>query len=231
MIERLLSEIPRFFTPSNVEFLTAAAGRTLMMSVLGCSIGFAIGFALVCIRMTRTPWLLPFRAVVIGYVELFRRIPFLVVLFLVLFGIQIFNPTASLFTIALVGVCLISTAFLSEIIRAGFESVPRQQIEAAQVMNFSLPQTIFMVIAPQAWTVIIPPAFAFMVMFIKDTALASQMGVVELTFAGKILSNRGFSATLTFGAILLIYFALSYPLTRLGRWLEKRLGAARHRQS
>lgn len=231
MIERLLSEIPRFFTPSNVEFLAAAAGRTLMMSVLGCSIGFAIGFALVCIRMTRTPWLLPLRAVVIGYVELFRRIPFLVVLFLVLFGIQIFNPTASLFTIALVGVCLISTAFLSEIIRAGFESVPRQQIEAAQVMNFSLPQTIFMVIAPQAWTVIIPPAFAFMVMFIKDTALASQMGVVELTFAGKILSNRGFSATLTFGAILLIYFALSYPLTRLGRWLEKRLGAARHRQS
>ena len=76
--------------------------------------------------------------------------------------------------------------------------------------------------------VILPPAFAFMVMFIKDTALASQMGVVELTFAGKILSNRGFSATLTFGVILLAYFILSYPLTRLGRYLEKRLGASRN---
>ena len=95
-------------------------------------------------------------------------------------------------------------------------------------MNFGWFQIIWMIVAPQAWKVILPPAFAFMVMFIKDTALASQMGVVELTFAGKILSNRGFSATLTFGVILLAYFILSYPLTRLGRYLEKRLGASRN---
>ncbi len=49
---------------------------------------------------------------------------------------------------------------------------------------------------PQAWPVILPPAFAFMVGFIKDTALVSQIGVVELTFAGKELNNRGFSALL-----------------------------------
>ena len=95
-------------------------------------------------------------------------------------------------------------------------------------MNFTRMQTIRMIVAPQAWKVILPPAFAFMVMFIKDTALASQVGVVELTFTGKVLSNRGFSATLTFGTILLAYFILSYPLTRLGRYLEKRLATSRH---
>jgi len=229
MIERILSEIPRFFTPSNVEFLAMAAGRTLLLSVVGCVIGFTVGFALVCIRQSRTGWLLPARVLATAYTEIFRRIPFLVILFLVLFGIQVVAPTASLFVIALVGVCIVSTAFLAEIIRGGFESVPHQQIEAAEVMNFSRLQIIYMVIAPQAWKVILPPAFAFMVMFIKDTALASQMGIVELTFAGKVLSNRGFSATVTFGAILLAYFILSYPLTRFGRYLEKRLAAPRNR--
>lgn len=228
MIDRLISEIPRFFTASNVEFLVEAAGRTLLMSLVGCSIGFAFGFLLACLRRTRHPALLPARLLAIGYVEIFRRIPFLVILFLVLFGVQVAVPSASLFLIALIGVCIVSTAFLAEIVRAGFDSVPRQQIEAAEVMNFGWFQIIWMIVAPQAWKVILPPAFAFMVMFIKDTALASQMGVVELTFAGKILSNRGFSATLTFGVILLAYFILSYPLTRLGRYLEKRLGASRN---
>tara|TARA_R110002020_G_scaffold24424_8_gene80454 strand:- start:10525 stop:11214 length:690 start_codon:yes stop_codon:yes gene_type:complete len=229
MIETLINEIPRFFTASNVSFLAAAAGRTLLLSLAGCLIGGAIGFILVCIRQTRSAWLAPLRVTAIAYTEIFRRIPFLVILFLVLFAIQVVAPTASLFTIALTGVCIVATAFLSEIIRAGFESVHREQIEAAEVMNFSRMQVIFMVMAPQAWKVILPPAFAFMVMFVKDTALASQIGVVELTFTGKILSNRGFSATLTFGVILLLYFALSYPLTRLGRYLEKRLAAPRHR--
>ena len=228
MIQTLMNEIPRFFTPSNITFLAEAAGRTLMLSVIGCMIGGAIGFLLVCIRQTRSGWLAPLRFIAVSYTEIFRRIPFLVILFLVLFGIQVVAPTASLFTIALTGVCIVSTAFLSEIIRAGFESVPPQQIEAAEVMNFSRMQIIWMVVAPQAWKVIVPPAFAFMVMFVKDTALASQIGVVELTFTGKVLSNRGFSATLTFGAILLIYFALSYPLTRLGRYLERRLASPRH---
>ena len=62
-------------------------------------------------------------------------------------------------------------------------------------MNFGRWQLYRHVIVPQAWPVILPPAFAFMVGFIKDTALVSQIGVVELTFAGKVLNNRGFSAT------------------------------------
>jgi polar amino acid transport system permease protein len=51
--------------------------------------------------------------------------------------------------------------------------------------------------------------------------------VVELTYAGKVLNNKGFSAALVFGSILVLYFALSYPLARFGTWLEKRLAAAR----
>ena len=82
-------------------------------------------------------------------------------------------------------------------------------------------------IAPQSWPVIVPPAFAYMVSFIKDTALVSQIGVVELTFAGKVMNNRGYSALLVYGTILILYFILSYPLTRFGGYLEKRFASSK----
>ena len=77
---------------------------------------------------------------------------------------------------------------------------------------------------------ILPPAFSFFVLFIKDTALASQIGVIELTFAAKVLNNKGFSAALVFGTILVVYFAISYPLARVGAQLEARLAPSRHRR-
>ncbi|MBT8078388.1 MAG: amino acid ABC transporter permease, partial [Gammaproteobacteria bacterium] len=167
--------------------------------------------------------LLPVRWVAVAYVEIFRRIPFLVILFIVLFVIEPLMPGTSLFGIATVSVCLLSTAFLSEVIRAGIESVPAPQVESARTLNFNWLQIQISVVLPQSWKVILPPTAAFIVMFIKDTSLASQLGVIELTFAGKMLVNRGFSPVLGFGAILICYFALSYPLSRLAARLEKRL--------
>lgn len=231
MLDRLMEEAPRFFGYYNLVFLGQAMLRTLALTIVGCGIGFVCGLAIAGIRHSRSKVLLPLRLLAILYVETFRRIPFLVILFIVLFGIQAFSPTASLFTIATVSVCLISTAFLSEIVRAGLESVPRQQIEAAEALNFGWFRTIAYVVLPQAWQVILPPAVAFMVMFIKDTSLASQMGVIELTFAGKSLINRGFSPVLGFGVVLILYFVLSYPLSRLGAYLENRLASPRSTRS
>jgi polar amino acid transport system permease protein len=87
---------------------------------------------------------------------------------------------------------------------------------------------LVLVVLPQAWPLILPPIFGYFVLFIKDTALASQAGVLELTAAGRILNTKGFPAFLVFGTVLLLYFALSYPLARLGAELEARLGASRH---
>ena len=227
MWDRLIEEAPRFFNYYNMIFMLQAAGRTLAMTAIGCSVGFLFGLVIAVIRQARSPLLLPIRVAVIAYVEIFRRIPFLVILFIVLFAIQTVAPNASLFGIALISICLLSTAFLSEVIRAGLESVPRQQIEAAEALNFGAARTLFHVILPQSWKIILPPAVAFMVMFIKDTSLASQMGVVELTFTGKSLVNRGFSPVLGFGAVLVFYFVLSYPLSRLGAYLETRLASPR----
>ena len=229
MVERILNEIPRFFEYYSAIFLLRAMGTTLLITLLGVGLGFLLGFLIVYLRQTPGIFWLPIRFIAITYVEVFRRIPFLVILYLVLFFIQAISPNASLFTIATIGICMLSIAYTSEIIRAGFESVPKQQVEAAVAMNFSRWKILRNVIVPQSWPVILPPAFAFMVSFIKDTALVSQIGVVELTFAGKVMNNRGYSALLVFGTILILYFILSYPLTRLGAHLENRLAITKNK--
>lgn len=228
MLERLIKELPRFFSPENVGFLAEGVGMTLALTFMGCVLGFLLAFLLVYMRQTPGWWAFPLRLLAIVYVEIFRRIPFLVITYLVLFFIAVFVDNASLFLIAVIAICIYSTAYTAEIIRGGFESVPRQQIEAAMAMNFSRWKTLTRVIMPQSWPVIIPPAVAFMISFIKDTSLVSQIGVFELTFRGKELNNMGFSALLVFGTIALLYFLMSYPLTRFGAWLEKRLAASRY---
>ncbi|MCO6409269.1 ABC transporter permease subunit [Hoeflea alexandrii] len=207
--------------------LAEAAYMTLAITVVGCLIGFGLALVLVYLRQTPGLWALPLRLVCVTYVEFFRRIPFLVIVYLVLFFIQALTPNASLFSIAVIAICLYAIAYTADIIRGGLESVPQTQVEAARAMNLSRFQTTFMIVLPQAWPVIVPPSIAFAVSFIKDTALVSQIGVFELTFRGKELNNQGYSGVLVFGTIALCYFILSFPLTLLGQHLEKRLATPR----
>lgn len=226
---QILEELPRFFSYYNLLFFAKALGATFALSAVGCIVGFTLGFVFAAIRLNTHPLAAPLRLVVTLYIELFRRIPFLVTLMLVFFIFQGLAADLSMFTVAMVSVCLIATAFIAEIVRSGLESVHQNQWDAATTLNFTYWQTLRLVIVPQSWKVILPPAFGFFVLFIKDTALASQIGVVELAFAGKTMNNKGFSAALVYGTVLVLYFALSYPLACFGRYLETRLAPTRNR--
>ncbi len=223
MFDTFIEQIPRFMTWENWGYLFWAAVTTMNMTIIGIGLGLISGFLLVYLRLTPGWPFMPLRILMITYTEFFRRVPFLVLLFLVLFISKGLGFNFTLFAVACISIVIISTAFLGEIIRAGLESVHHNQWDAAWVMNFSRLQTFRYVILPQAWKVILPPAFAFFVMFIKDTSLTSQVGVLELTQAGKYFNNNGYSAIFSYGTILVIYFILSYPLTRLGWWMEARL--------
>ena len=229
-MDRLIQEIPSFFSIWNIIFLLKAMGVTFLLSLLGCFCGFGLGVILAIIRKTTTILFLPLRIIIIIYTEIFRRVPFLVSLLLIFYIFQIVKISDSLFIIAIVTVCLIATAYISEIVRSGIESVHQTQWDAAVAMNFSYYETLKEVIFPQAWKVIFPPAFSFFILFIKDTALASQIGVMELTFAGKILNNKGFSPILSFGTILILYFILSFPLDRFGKYMEKKYATNTNRK-
>ena len=147
-------------------------------------------------------------------------------------SLQMINQLAlrldvSVFWVAAITTTVIGTAYLAEVIRSGFAAVPREEWEAATGMNFTLFQALRYVVIPQAWRVILPPTFAFFLSFIKDTALASQIGVLELTYAAKVFNNRGFSPSIAFGSVLLAYFVISYPLALLGKRMERRVVVSR----
>ncbi|MDE2334028.1 MAG: amino acid ABC transporter permease [Rhodospirillales bacterium] len=231
MLAFIAAEIPRLFTIYNVILLAKAAVTTLSLSAVGCVVGLLCGTLLTLARMSRRRSLWPLKALAFLYIEIMRRIPFLVTLMTFYFGAQVLGFNFSPLEIAFVSTSVISTAFVAEIVRTGLQAVKASQIEAAEVMNFSVWQSFWLVRLPQAWPIILPPVFGYFVLFIKDTALASQAGVLELTQAAKILNTKGFSASLVYATVLLLYFVISYPLARLGGHLEKRLGTARHSRS
>lgn len=223
MFDRIVQEAPQFFTYYNLLFLAKAFAATLLLSVVGCVTGSIAGFFIAAVRLTRGLRMAPLRWSLTGFVEFFRRTPVLVVLFIVFFSFNILDINIQVFVVALIAMFFIAAAYIAEVIRSGFESVNPTQWHAAEAMNFSFLQTMRYIIVPQAWKVIIPPVFSFFLLYIKETALVSQLGVLELTYAGKVMTNKGFSSFLAFGVILLLYFIMSYPLTRFGYWMEKRL--------
>jgi polar amino acid transport system permease protein len=150
-------------------------------------------------------------------------------LMVVFFAFQYSGVDASLFVVAMTALGLSSSAFLAEIIRAGLQSVHPNQWDAAETMNMSGMTAMRLVILPQAWSVIIPPTLTQSVGLVKSTSIVSQIGLMELTYAAKVLNQRGFSAGICFGTILVLYFALCWPLNLLAARLESKL-ASPHRR-
>ena len=101
---QILAQLPEFFSLNNLAFLAQAMGMTLALTVVGCGLGFLFAFAIVYARQTPGAWAWPLRMVAILYVECFRRIPFLVTAFLVLFFIGAFVRGASLFVVAVIAI-------------------------------------------------------------------------------------------------------------------------------
>ena len=114
-------EAPRFFTWWNMLFLVEAVGNTLVASVLGCAIGYALGFALAALRLPQLVPFAPLRALCVLWVETFRRIPFLVLLLLVFFLAQFAGLEAPLWAVAVAAVAIRMSALAAENVRAGLE--------------------------------------------------------------------------------------------------------------
>jgi len=215
-IQQFLAEAPRFYTYWNMLFLGQAALNTILVSLIGCLIGYLIGFVVATLRLAAIMPAAPVRGLLITLVEAIRRIPFLVLLMCVFFGFQLSGANQSLFVIAVTVVALRMSALAAE-------AVHQRQWEAAAALNIPPIQALFRIILPQAWRIILPPSTIHTVSMIKETSLVSQIGFLELTFAARALNQRGFSALICFGTILVAYFVISWSFAQVGRRLEKKL--------
>ncbi|PLZ01239.1 amino acid ABC transporter permease [Burkholderia sp. WAC0059] len=204
--------------------LLLAARWTLVLSLVSFVAGGLVGFALLVMRVSRSPVL---RFLVRIYIEIFQGTPLLLQLFVVFFGLPLVGINVAPWIAATIGLTFFTSAYLAEIWRGCVEAIPHGQWEASSSLAMSYFEQLRHVILPQAARIAVGPTVGFGVQAIKDTALVSIIGFAELTKAGTEISNATFRPFLVYGLVALIYFALCYPLTRYARTLQRKWHAAR----
>ena len=159
----------------------------------------------------------PLRALAVVYTDLFRGIPLILVAFIVGFGLpglQLHGiSTQSNFVYGLIALTLVYTAYVTEVYRAGIESVHPSQRAAARSLGLSYGQALRYVIVPQAVRRVIPPLLNDFIGLQKDTALVNVIGVTEITLQAQNFSNKYFNFTAYVVAALFFVF-LTIPLAR-----------------
>jgi polar amino acid transport system permease protein len=209
----------------HVVFLLQAALWTLALSAIACIGGALLGFGVAMARISPSRIV---RAIAIAYVQVVQGTPLLVLLFLFYFGFSVFGLDGLPALVAAGGGLVIySSAFLGEIWRGAIQSVAKTQWEAAECLAMSSWQRMSRVILPQAMRIATAPTVGFLVQIVKNTSLASVVGFVELSQAGKLINNSTFQPFLVFVVVAAIYFAICYPLSIWSRGLERKLNVGR----
>ena len=170
-----------------------------------------------------------------GYVEVFRGLPILVTVFMVYFGLPSVNPELEFSPLTATAIALIlwGSAQVAEATRGAVQSIPREQHEAAAALGFGWVGRHRSVILPQALRRLLPPLVSLLVNIIQNSTLAAVIGGIELLQAGKAQTERltfyppagigEIHAFEIFAFVALLFFLISFPLTRLAAYLEKRL--------
>src|ERR687895_717807 len=203
--------------------------RVSALSVLGATpIGIVLG-TLITIRF------LPLQALIRLYMEVFRGLPILVTVFIVHFGLPAVEPRLEFpaLTSATIALILWGSAQVAEATRGAVQSIPREQHEAAAALGFGWTGRHSFVILPQALRRLLPPFVSLLVNIIQNSTLAGVIGGLDILEASKRQNERlsafppigigEIRAAEIFVAIAILFFLISFPLTRLAAYLEKRL--------
>jgi polar amino acid transport system permease protein len=197
-------------------------GLTLYLAVVSLALSFIGGLVLGLLSVSRNRLL---RWGSMTVIQTIRGMPLLMVIFWMFFLLpaMLGGGMTAAWTI-IVALTLFTSAYMSEIVRAGITGIPKGQMEAAISTGLSHGQAMFYIILPQALRNMIPSFVNQFVSMIKDTSLAFIVGVTELTQIATQINNRTMLyPTEIFLFIAVIYFIMCFAFTELSRWLERRL--------
>jgi His/Glu/Gln/Arg/opine family amino acid ABC transporter permease subunit len=196
------------------------AGGTLRLAVPAIALGFALGIFIGLARLARASWI---RVPATVYVEFFRGVPLVMVIFWMWFIVpQVLGRGVPEYSVALVAFVIFEAAYFGEIVRAGVQSVPRGQVEAATALGLRRGAAMRHVVLPQALRNMVPSLVTQMIVLFKDTSLASIIGYVDLTKAAQIVNNREIRPFELYLFIAVVYWATAYGMSRLARRFEHR---------
>ena len=195
---------------------------TLVLGILTILFGGAFGAILGALRASNVRWV---QQPIALYVEVVRSIPLLVFLFVAYYGLPIVLGVRSLspLTSAVVAMTLHNAAYTCQIVRAGLESVPRGQGEAARALNLTYLQAMRRVLVPQALRIVLPPFTLQSIGVFKDTSIASVIGLIDLTNNAMVIRGNTGSNWDVFAVLALLYFVVCASVGAIGRAVEKRL--------
>ena len=196
-------------------------GGTLRLAIPAIVLGFVLGVFVGLARLSRRAWI---RLPATVYVEFFRGVPLVMVIFWIWFIIpQLLGLPIPEYGVALTAFVIFEAAYFGEIVRAGVQSVPRGQAEAATALGLTATKTMTWVVLPQALRNMVPSLVTQMIVLFKDTSLASIIGYVDLTKAAQIVNNREIRPFELYLFIAVVYWLCTYSMSLMARRLERRI--------
>ena len=202
--------------------LLTGAVVTVTVTLASLAVAVSLGFVLALARQFLGLGWLSF--LIDAYVEILRDIPALTHLFIIYFGLASIGIRLSSMTAAIIGLGLIGAAITCDIFRSGFLSLKEGQREAAQVVGMTPMQTIWLILAPQALRVALPPLGNYALQLMKDTSIVSAIAAPEIMFNARSMVTSSFQTTLIYSTAAMLYLLLSLPLVYAVRALEGRIG-------
>ena len=227
--ESFFSQVAKILAENWPQFLRGA-GLTLLISITGTIAGLIIGLLIGVYRTSPASKnkLLASLQKIFGwflnvYIEIFRGTPMIVQSMVIYYGTaQAFGISIDR-TIAAIFIVSINTgAYMSEIVRGGIFAVDKGQFEAATALGMTHGQTMRKIVLPQVVRNILPATGNEFVINIKDTSVLNVISVVELYFSGNTIATQTYQYFQTFTIIAVIYFVLTFSVTRILRYVEKR---------
>ena len=211
----------RFLVVQGLLGLGGFAGGTLRLAIPAIVLGFVLGIFIGLARLARASWVSVPATV---YVEFFRGVPLVMVIFWIWFIIpQLLRFPIPEYGVALTAFVIFEAAYFGEIVRAGIQSVPRGQVEAATAVGLTRAQTMRHIVLPQALRNMVPSIVTQMIVLFKDTSLASIIGYVDLTKAAQIVNNREIRPFELYLFIAAVYWICTYSMSRVAQRFERRV--------
>jgi polar amino acid transport system permease protein len=199
------------------------AGWMLTVKIAAAALVLSILFGFILALCSRSPFL-PLRYFTRFLVETMRCIPLLALIYLIWYGFEGALAIGNDWRLpsGILILTLFESAYISEIFRAGIESVGKTQIESARAIGFTRAQTYRHVIIPQAFRQVLPPLVGQLVSLIKDSSLLSVIAIAEFTQSAQQASSINYANLEDYFALAVGYLILTVPISLWSRWLERR---------
>ncbi len=212
------------FNATNLGFIMMGFGKTIEISALAIVFSILVGTVLAMAKQYCTGKLKFVSVIMSAYIELFRCTPNLLWILFIYFTVK-----GNDVVISVLAFTIFTSAVMAEIIRGGFNSIPKSQFEALQSQGFGFFAGMRLVILPQTFRTIVPALFSQCTTVIKDSSYLAGINVAEFMYCTKVImattSNLG-QVLLLYGFVFLLYFALNFGISLLVRIYQRRIAAA-----